>query len=460
MSAPVSYSPIRIDLTAPLVSAVATPAANAAGWNNTAVVAVFSGTDALSGIAADGCAAPVTLNANVSGQSATGSCTDRAGNSALATVAGINIDLTPPAATVVVSPAANAANWHRSPVTMSFAGTDSLSGSGVATCSANAVVGTDGAGQTRSGACTDLADNTSSPASATVNLDQTPPTISITAPVASTSYLQNSTNTASYVCSDATSGMAACLGTVLSGNAFPTTTLGANTFMVQALDVAGNSASRNVSYTVTAPSPFTISATSLAFGDRLLNTRTALAVTIRNTSAAALALTAPTLSGTNANQFTLARTCGTSLAANASCTVTATFRPTSAGNKIAVFTIRIGTSTQTVNLSGTGVAVAFTVSPTSIAFPNQTRNTTGPAQVVTVVNQTALSIPLSTIVLSGTNANQFVLTRNCGTTLAANSNCTVALAFRPTSAGAKRATLTVTPSGATAKTVALTGTGL
>ncbi len=460
VSTPVTYSPINIDLTPPAASAIRAPAANAAGWNKSEVTVAYSALDALSGVAADGCSLPNVLNANGAGQSATGMCSDRAGNSASAAVSGINIDLTPPIAAASVSPAANAANWHRTPVMVSFSGTDALSGSGIAGCSANGLINTDGAGQTRAGTCTDVADNVSAAASATVNLDPTVPTITLTAPASGATYTQNAVVASAYNCADVLSGVIGCLGTVPNASAFSTSKVGTNSFTVQATDLAGNSASRTVTYSVVAPLPFALTPSALAFGDRLLNSSTALAVTIRNTSAASLALTAPSLAGTNANQFTLVRTCRTSLAANASCTVTATFRPTTAGAKTASFSIRIGTVTQTVALSGTGVAVAFAVSPTSIAFANQTRNTTGAAQPVTVTNQTSLPITLSTIALGGTNANQFVLTRNCGTTLAANSTCTVSVAFRPTSAGAKRATLTVTPSGATAKTVALTGTGL
>lgn len=460
VSAAVTYSPINIDLTAPSVAALLSPAANAAGWNNTAVTVSYAGTDALSGVAADGCDAPAVLTANGTGQSATGTCTDRAGNSASATVAGINIDLTPPTATASISLAANAANWHRTPVTVSFAGTDSLSGSGLAGCSTAAAVSADGAGQARSGTCTDVAGNSSAAASATVNLDQTAPTVTLTTPANGASYVQNAALNASYTCTDALSGIIGCLGTVPSGSGFSTNTLGANSFTVQAADVAGNSASRTVSYTITAPSPFTVSPAALAFGSRLLNTSTALVVTVRNNTAGSLALTSPTLSGTNPNQFTLARTCGTSLAANASCTVTATFRPTSAGAKTAAFAMRIGTTTQSVALSGTGVAVNFTVAPSSIAFGNLARGSTSTKRTITVSNTTALPITLATLSLGGTNANQFVLTRNCGATLAANASCTVDVQFKPTTTGSKRATVTVTPSGATAKTVALTGTGL
>lgn len=86
---------INIDKTVPTASASASPLANANGWNNTNVTVSFSGADGLSGIAS--CSSPVTLNAEGAGQSASGTCTDKAGNvSALATASDINIDKTAP----------------------------------------------------------------------------------------------------------------------------------------------------------------------------------------------------------------------------------------------------------------------------------------------------------------------------------------------------------------------------
>jgi hypothetical protein len=96
VSAPATVSGINIDRTAPTASASRSPAANAYGWNNGDVTVSFAGSDALSGIAS--CDAPVVLSSEGAGQSASGSCTDKAGNtSALATASGINIDRTAPA---------------------------------------------------------------------------------------------------------------------------------------------------------------------------------------------------------------------------------------------------------------------------------------------------------------------------------------------------------------------------
>ena len=100
----VTVSDINIDKTAPTASANTSPAANANGWDNSDVTVTFSGDDALSGI--DTCDAPVVLTSEGAGQSASGTCTDKAGNvSASATASGINIDKTVPTAALVGGPA-------------------------------------------------------------------------------------------------------------------------------------------------------------------------------------------------------------------------------------------------------------------------------------------------------------------------------------------------------------------
>jgi alpha-tubulin suppressor-like RCC1 family protein len=90
---------IKRDATVPAVTATALPLPNANGWNNTDVTVVFSGIDATSGV--DSCSPSVVLNSEGIEQSASGTCTDEAGNeSASVTASGINIDKTAPIVTV------------------------------------------------------------------------------------------------------------------------------------------------------------------------------------------------------------------------------------------------------------------------------------------------------------------------------------------------------------------------
>src|SRR5262245_59955521 len=112
-STPVTIGSINIDKTAPTVSGGRTPAANANGWNNTNITVTFTGTDTLSGLAS--CTPSVVKSSEGADQSATGTCTDNAGNtSAPVTVSNINIDKTAPTLTGSKNPAANANGWNNS----------------------------------------------------------------------------------------------------------------------------------------------------------------------------------------------------------------------------------------------------------------------------------------------------------------------------------------------------------
>jgi hypothetical protein len=97
---------VRIDETSPTATATIAPAPNINGWNNTNVTVSFTGTDALSGIAA--CEAPISLTAEGAAQSVSGTCTDKAGNiSSPAVQATVSIDLTPPEAYLRFDPVAH-----------------------------------------------------------------------------------------------------------------------------------------------------------------------------------------------------------------------------------------------------------------------------------------------------------------------------------------------------------------
>src|SRR5437867_1261 len=74
---------IKIDKTAPtLTFGAASPAANAAGWNNTSVAVQFTAADALSGVASTSTASPLTFAVETSGATQSVTVTDAAGNSA------------------------------------------------------------------------------------------------------------------------------------------------------------------------------------------------------------------------------------------------------------------------------------------------------------------------------------------------------------------------------------------
>src|SRR5260370_77853 len=119
---------MKIDKTPPVITGARTPAPNANGWNNTDATVTFTCSDSLSSLAPGSPPAPVTVSSEGANQSVNGSCTDLAGNSASATVSGINIDKTPPVAIATASPTPNINGWNNSNVTVTVTATDALSG--------------------------------------------------------------------------------------------------------------------------------------------------------------------------------------------------------------------------------------------------------------------------------------------------------------------------------------------
>jgi hypothetical protein len=179
-SASATATGINIDITPPtILFGAPSPAPNAAGWNKTNVTIGFTTVDNLSGVVSP--AGPGSLTLSTEGSSVKGSVTvtDAAGNSAVFTSPAVKIDKTAPVATATASPVPDASGWNSTDVTVTFSGTDNLSG--IASCSAPVVLSTNGANQSSTpGMCTDFAGNVSAPVSATgININKPQPPTSI-----------------------------------------------------------------------------------------------------------------------------------------------------------------------------------------------------------------------------------------------------------------------------------------
>jgi hypothetical protein len=266
-----------------------------------------------------------------------------------------------------------------------------------------------------------------------------------------------------------TTSLAVGASCTLSVEFKPTTagTLGAN--LAIADNATGSPQSIPLSGTATQPSSTTVafSPTSLTFPSTAVGaTSAAQVVTLKNTGTTAVTINSYTFAGTYASSYVLtARTCGTSLAVGASCTLSVAFKPATSGTLTATLnaTDNATGSPQTVALSGTGASgttPTLTVSPTSIAFPATITGTTSDAQIVTLTNTGSTTVTISSIALGGTNPTSFLELSNCGTTLASKATCSLYVAFKPTAAGALSATISITDTATgSPQKVTLTGTG-
>jgi hypothetical protein len=239
--------------------------------------------------------------------------------------------------------------------------------------------------------------------------------------------------------------------------------LSARTASVTITDSAKGSP-QNIPLSGTGVAAITVSPATLTFGSANVGTTgAAQTVTITNSSSVAIAMTGFTFSGTTAPDFAQTNTCGSSLAAGASCTANATFTPAAAGTRSATLSIADGdpSSPQTVAVSGTGsTAPAAVLSPTSLTFGSFAYLRSSPEQKVTLTNSGSAALSITSITTIGINATDFTQKNNCGTSVAASASCTIIMTFTPQGAGTRIASLSVEDNATDSpQIVSLTGTG-
>ena len=192
---------------------------------------------------------------------------------------------------------------------------------------------------------------------------------------------------------------------------------------------------------------------------------TAMPMTLSNPGTAALTITGISVTGTNASSFGQTNNCGATLAVGASCTITVTFTPASAASLSAAISVANSASgsPQTAALTGTGVAPLIpqaVLSPGSLTFASTTINTPATPLPLTLSNSGNAPLSISSIAVTGANANSYGQTNNCGATLAAGASCTITVSFTPTAAGTLTAAVVVADNAAgSPQSATLTGTG-
>lgn len=203
----------------------------------------------------------------------------------------------------------------------------------------------------------------------------------------------------------------------------------------------------------------TLSSTLLNFKKVIIGqTSSPQTVNISNTGGAVLNISSIAASG----DYQISNnTCGASLAAGASCSVSVTFTPTSKGTRKGNLTITDDApdSPQIVALKGVGQSIALT--PTALNFGTVAVGVTSPSQDITVFNAGTTTVTFTGFVFAGTASADYLITNNnCGLTIAPGANCTVSVAFRPTATGKRNAKLNVKNNGGgSPSTTSLSGTG-
>ncbi len=102
---------------------------------------------------------------------------------------------------------------------------------------------------------------------------------------------------------------------------------------------------------------------------------------------------------------------------------------------------------------------ALALEPHALAFGNQRVGTESASKSITVQNRSTSAVAITSIALAGAGASQFARTDNCASSVPPKGSCTIKATFKPTTKGAKMATLSVNGGGGGLRVVNLTGTG-
>jgi hypothetical protein len=199
----------------------------------------------------------------------------------------------------------------------------------------------------------------------------------------------------------------------------------------------------------------TASPGALSFGSVATGTTSAAqTVTVANPTGSAASVSSISASG----DFSQTNTCGSSITAGGSCTVSVKFAPTATGTRTGSLTVNAGGVTSTVSLTGTGTAPGpvLGAAPASLSFGGTVVGSSATAKTVTVTNSGTSAASVSGVSVTG----DFSQTNNCSS-VATGSSCTVTVTFTPTASGTRTGTLTVASNANNSPTtVSLTGSGI
>jgi hypothetical protein len=236
-------------------------------------------------------------------------------------------------------------------------------------------------------------------------------------------------------------------------------TLGAQT---GSLTFTANGIAQTVTLAGTGENPTALLPAAENFGSVAINAPSEVKTVTLYNYQLATPLSIASIAAQPSNYAVSATTCGSSLAANSSCTVSLTVTPTAQG-AVAAGTLTIATNAAngavTVALSGTGENPAA-VSPAAVNFGDVAAGAASAAKIVTLYNYQ--QTPLSIASIAAQPSNYAVSATTCGNMLAASSTCTITLTVTPAALGAVPAgTLTIDTNAANGPlTVTLSATGV
>ena len=203
--------------------------------------------------------------------------------------------------------------------------------------------------------------------------------------------------------------------------------------------------------------PVTLAPNGLFFGSYAVGTTSPTqTVTLTNHQNVALNLSGINVSG----DFSQINTCGSSVAAQGTCTFTVSFTPTAVGTRTGQVVINddAAGSPQVVNLTGAGGTPIVTLGQTSLSFRALLGSTTS-AKSVKLTNNGSAQLTISLMLASG----DYTPSGNClsASPLAPGLSCTINVTFTPTVTGTVLGEVSISDNApGSPHLINLTGTGL
>jgi hypothetical protein len=197
----------------------------------------------------------------------------------------------------------------------------------------------------------------------------------------------------------------------------------------------------------------------LAFGQQKVNTSSAQSVIfVENPGLSSVSISSIKVQG---SEFRIAQNnCPATLAQFSGCSLAMVFTPSATGTRNGALTLIASDFSQphVAQMQGIGVGAGqASLAVSTLNFAPQAVGTTSTAQPVTVTNTGSGKLNFTGVSVS---PNFFLVSNQCGTSLAAGAKCTISVRFSPTFAGMLVGTVTIADDGlGSPKTVSLAGIG-
>ena len=151
----------------------------------------------------------------------------------------------------------------------------------------------------------------------------------------------------------------------------------------------------------------TASPEKVSFSRVVLGSSMSKNFTVTNQGAVPLTINRIYVAGVNPGEYSETNTCGSTLAATTSCTVSVTFTPTTKGLKPAVVGVSSSDAASPIAIQLGGNGSVVSLSPSTLSFGKVAVATTSSSQIITLTNVGSTPLNISSIEMNGTDFGDF-----------------------------------------------------